>query len=97
MKENFSTVTGSVTCSPAEARLIVGVGRTKFSQLQKHQDFPRPLLLGYGRCIRFKTAELLEWLDRLPRAIIAEPACLAQARVYRDGKLVRGRRGGTAR
>ena len=78
----------NVTVDHGGARKILGVGRTKFAELRKLADFPTSIKLGEGRCERFKTTELIDWLDRQPRSAAVEPAALANARRYRDGKPV---------
>jgi predicted DNA-binding transcriptional regulator AlpA len=66
-----------------QAAAFYGVGVRKFAQLRATGVVPEPIVLG-PRALRWVPAELVESLQRLPRAqSLAQPAQLRRARIER--------------
>lgn len=53
---------------PRAAWELLGVGKTKFYDFAKHDDFPRPIVLG-SRARGYLQSELLAWLAAQPRVV----------------------------
>ncbi len=66
-----------------QAAAFYGVGVRKFAQLRSAGVVPEPIVLG-PRALRWVPAELVDSLQRLPRAqSLAQPAQLRRARIER--------------
>jgi len=65
MTERPSIVPAHVVDAAGGATLC-GVSERKYAELRKRPGFPRPIALLTARNPRWRVADLLSWLDRLP-------------------------------
>jgi len=65
MNERASPVVPQVVEALGGAQLL-GVSERTYAELRKRPGFPRPIALLTARNPRWRVADLLSWLDRLP-------------------------------
>lgn len=52
-----------IFCTKIEGAQLLGVSRATFDRYRLLPNFPKARVLSGGHAIRFKTAELIQWLD----------------------------------
>lgn len=52
-----------IFCTKEQGAMLLGVSRATFDRCRKRSDFPKARIISDGHLVRFKTAELIEWLD----------------------------------
>ena len=56
----------SIFLYPQDVQKLLGVGATKFYELVKLDNFPRPRKMGTVKTAMFLKSELIAWAENLP-------------------------------
>ncbi len=62
-KDTQSLMNIGIFCTKDQGAMLLGVSRATFDRCRKRPDFPKARIISDGHLLRFKTIELIEWLD----------------------------------
>lgn len=62
-KDSQNSMPLGIFCTKEQGAMLLGVSRASFDRYRKRPDFPKARIISDGHLLRFKTVELIEWLD----------------------------------